>query len=111
MADDHVGCGEDEVEESRLPARLAARFDRAVALAADEQARSLALREIADGLLERRLRVRACAWCESISLGAGWHRTSSGRLVGELSRNAAATHGICPACFAAFLPGVPYPID
>jgi hypothetical protein len=111
MADDRVGCGEYEVEESRLRAGLAARLDRALELAADEQARSLALREIADGLLERRLRVRACAWCESISLGAGWHRTSTGRLVGDLSRNAAATHGICPACFARFLPNLRYPSD
>ena len=105
MAGTEDGRGEGE-EESPLSVRLA----RALELAADEQARSLALREIAVGLCERRLVVRTCAWCESISLGADWHRVSTGRLVGELSRQAATTHGICPRCFAEFLPDVPYPI-
>jgi hypothetical protein len=105
MAGVRVGCGEEEDEQVRFRERL----DRALELAVDEQARSRALSEIAFGLRERRLRVRTCAWCESISLGEGWHRVSTGRLVAELSRNAAATHGICPRCFAEFLPDVPYP--
>jgi hypothetical protein len=95
------------VDESPLEARLA----QALELSADQKARSRALGEIATALRERRLHVRTCAWCGSISLGAGWHRVSSGHLVEVLSRDAAATHGICPTCFGRFLPGVVYPGD
>src|SRR2546421_11200102 len=108
MAGTGVGCGEDDEEDGVSP--LQVRLARALELAADEHARSLALSEISAGLRERRLHVRTCAWGESISLGGGWHRISSGRLVSDLSRHAAATHGICPTCFASFLPGVPYPV-
>ena len=114
MAGTDVGCGRhhagaEDVAGAEERSDLAKRLERVLEAATDSHARSSALKAVAAALRERRLHVRTCAWCGSINLGAGWHRLSTGRLVADLSRNSAATHGICPACFAGFLPDVPYP--
>ena len=42
----------------------------------------------------------SCAWCSSVLTPLGWRNDA---LAGP------TTHGICPSCFAAAAPGVPYP--
>jgi hypothetical protein len=104
----HADAGELE-ELAAEHDRLAGRLGRLEAEVADERTRAAVLSEIAEALRESgRLRLRVCAWCGRVSVGARWHRPQADELPRRL-RTPAATHGICPDCFAELAPGTSYP--
>jgi hypothetical protein len=90
-------------------ARIQERLKRARRASLDQQTRAAALIEIAQEIRNHSLRVRTCAWCESVSVREGWYPPSVSELVTRLSSAESASHGICPVCFAKLAPGARYP--